>query len=177
MARRSSAPAPQITIEVLGSKELSEAFGKLDRKAQEKLIFPGLERGAQVVLMYARQKAPVRTGKLRNTMFTKKGRKSRKKGIAWLVSTGTREQLGIDADDKYYYPAVVEYGGVIGAKAKSFGGALRRTLFGQRNLKRINAHPYMRPAADAAAPRVFSILKQTIARGIRQILQESKVRS
>jgi len=165
-----------VSLHVYGAAELSAAFAKLSREAQDRLVLPGLERGAQVVLGLARQRAPVRTGRLRDTMFARKGRKG-KRGVSWIVQTGTRDQLQIPKDEPYYYPFVVEYGGVVGAKAKTALAALGSVLGVRGKVRHIRAHPFMRPAADAAKPQVASIIMQTIAAGIRAILIESKVRT
>lgn len=134
---------------------------------------PALEEGANVVLRLAKQKAPVRTGKLRDTMYTVPGSRSKRgRKWAWYVRTGKREALGIPPDEKFYYPMVVEYGGLIGARATTALGALARVLGDRSKVHDIPAHPYMRPAADEAKPTVVGIIWRHVESGMDRVVRE-----
>lgn len=109
-----------VDISMLGDKKLAKKLKKIDIKMQKKIVKGAIKDAAQPILVLAKAYAPVDSGKLKNSLKLKMGAKQSKRGsIGVRIETGTREQLGIDADDKYFYPAVLEF------KVKSF---LRRAI-------------------------------------------------
>ena len=101
-----------IDIRVLGDDKLAKKIAKLDRVAAGKIVRPGMRAAAQMVLPYVKAAVPEKTGNLKRSIKVKADKRkwARSKATGVNIQTGTREQLGIAADDKYYYPAAVEYG-------------------------------------------------------------------
>ena len=143
-----------IDIKVTGDRETQMALDSLTRAVGTRIVIEALDVAGQPVLAAARQKAPALTGKLKRTLGLYKLKTRKKIGVR--VSTGTREELGIAADDPYYYPMAVEVGT---AKAP--------------------AHPYLRPALDENRQRCIDIAAYEIRKGVeaavikRQAKQEA----
>jgi len=57
-------------VEVKGFRELDSAFKKLPGEVSRKALKPALKAGAEVIEERAARNAPVRTGKLRDSMMT-----------------------------------------------------------------------------------------------------------
>lgn len=107
-----------IDISLLGDKKLEKSFKKIELKLQKKIFKAAVKDAAKPILALAKSYVPVDTGKLKDSIKLKAG--TGKRGtIGVRIETGTRAQLGISADDKFFYPTVVEY------KHKSY---LRRAI-------------------------------------------------
>ena len=96
-----------------GAKNLDKVLQKKFLAAARRELVKSSHEGAQQVLVAAQSRAPVGdTGKLWAGLnverHTGKMRPGQIRG--WRVSTGTREEMGIDAKAKGYYPAAVEFG-------------------------------------------------------------------
>jgi len=133
-----------IDISIFGDKKLEKQFKKLDLKLQKKTIKKALRDSAKIVKNTAKARVGVRSGKLKKSLKvrTEKGLKRGQFGI--VVVTGTREELNIDADDKYYYPAAVEFG-----------------------TKNLPAKPYLRPAIDENRDLIFDLIASRIRSAIK----------
>ena len=146
--------ANMIDIKVTGDRETQAALNSLTWAVGNRIVIEALEVAGQPVLASARSKAPTLTGKLKRTLGLYKLKTRKKIGVR--VSTGTREELGIAADDPYYYSMAVEVGT---AKAP--------------------AHPYLRPALDENRQRCIDIAAYEIRKGVeaavlkRQAKQEA----
>lgn len=99
-----------IDISILGDKKLTASFNKLALKTQKKFTRKALRAGAKVVQQEYKARVPVDTGRLKRGIKVRAGKRSRR-GISINIETPTRDKLGIEADDPYYYPAIIEYGG------------------------------------------------------------------
>jgi HK97 gp10 family phage protein len=125
-----------IDISLLGDKLLAKKFARFTDKMQNQIFKKAAKAAAVPVVLSAKSNAPVKTGAMRDSIkakvFTKRGL------IGALVLTGNRETLGIDEEDKYYYPAIVEY------KTK----------------------PFLRPALDSNEGRVRQILMQELRKAV-----------
>lgn len=95
-------------ISVIGDKKLQKKLDKLDKKLQKKAIREAMKDAMEPVKALAKQRAPQDKGLLVRSIRI--GMKTSRKGISAMVRTGTRKQLKIPADSKYYYPAALEYG-------------------------------------------------------------------
>lgn len=141
-----------IDISMLGDKELQANFKKIDIALQKKIMRQALRRAAGPVFADVKTSVPVLTYRLFESLkiriFTKRGL------MGAVVETGTRQDLGISADDPYFYPAVVEYGS---------------------QKKGIRAQPFMRPALDNNREEVFSIMRRVIKAGLESISTHSRV--
>ncbi len=120
-ARKKSGKAA-FEIRLEGFHELSQAFNKLPVTLQKKALKPALKVGAKIIQADAKRLSKRKSGDNKRFIKIKSMKRSRVK-IGWNIVTGTREQLGIDKDDPFYYPMVLEYGS-----------------------RKQPAYPYMRPA-------------------------------
>lgn len=123
---------------LIGDKRLARKMELLAVGIQRKIVRKALRRAARPVRDRARSLAPVRTGALRKSIKVRAAKLRGRGRIGILVKTGTREELGIEASNRWYYPAVVE--------------SLHQ--------------PYLRPALDGSRGQVKSILVQEMRREI-----------
>ncbi|MGE0857796.1 MAG: HK97-gp10 family putative phage morphogenesis protein [Gammaproteobacteria bacterium] len=140
--------AKLIDISQLGDKRLQKKLDKLDKRVQKAIVRRGLRKAAKDVLESARAIVPVDTGALRDGLAVK-ALKPKRGSFGVQVVTPTRAELGIPADAKGYYPAVVEYGS------------------DKRNLP---PRPYLRPALDQNREKG----KRTVADSIRAEVAKTK---
>lgn len=106
-------------LEVQGIKSLERKLNRLPRAARNKAVRSAVREAGKPLLDRTKQLAPKETGlmaskiKLRSISgqaAKKSGVKAKRGAIGVVVMTGTREEMGIDPADPYYYPAAVEYG-------------------------------------------------------------------
>lgn len=128
-------------VSLLGDRKLDKAFARLPFAMQKKILVKALKKAGQPVLVDIKAAAPQpptgdATGKLVRSIRLRplKGKRD-KHGVA--ISTGTRKQLGIAADDPYYYPMALETG-----------------------TRHIAARPFMRPALKNNQGKVFNLLRR-----------------
>ncbi len=95
-------------ISVLGDKELQAKLLKMEKRVGAKIMKQSLKSAMEPVKNLAKIRAPQKSGRLRKSIRI--GTKSNRRGVSALLRTGTRKQLKIPADAKYYYPAAIEYG-------------------------------------------------------------------
>lgn len=113
-----------IDISFLGDKELQRKLKRLEIQTQRKIVRAEMRKSMKQVKDRAQALVPVDTGNLRRSIHQKQ---RTKRGITRaFVATGTREQLGIPANERGYYPASIEFGArSIGIEENSY---LRRAL-------------------------------------------------
>jgi HK97 gp10 family phage protein len=99
------------SMSLIGGNELIRKLNSLERKARNQIVRKAMRSGAKITQTKIKELVPVRTGALKRTIRVRvpKGKK-RRNTYRIGVETGTREQLGIDPADPYYYPAAVEFG-------------------------------------------------------------------
>lgn len=108
---------PVIDISFLGGKALERALSQLPDRIQRKVVRQSLRKSAKRVNTYIVQHLsgiPVSpdTGRwliAQSAQKPKSGKRSRR-GVRIELPYPTREELGIAAGDKYFYPAAIEYG-------------------------------------------------------------------
>lgn len=115
--------AVEVDISIFGDKALQRKFKKLGPTLQKQVLRKAFRGVAKDILADARIRVPKDTGALAKSLKVKALKRSRGK-IGVKVETGTREQLGIAADDPYYYPAAIE----LGTKKQSVQSFLRSSL-------------------------------------------------
>jgi hypothetical protein len=112
-------------VYITGEAALKVAFSEFTPKLQKKIE----RRVTRTIAYHIRERVkgitPVFTGKMQANFIvraaplrlssealakTKGRRKTRKNIVGHSVKTGTRSKLGISPRDKYYYPAIVEFG-------------------------------------------------------------------
>jgi HK97 gp10 family phage protein len=124
-----------INISIFGDKELQDKLNALPEIVQKKLIKSSLKFGAEIVKARAEELAPEDEGRLKLNLHIEPF-SSRKRGVGYRVSTGTREELGIDQKATGYYPTAQEFGS-----------------------SRNSAHPYIRPATEASRAEVLELVE------------------
>ncbi len=159
---------PFIDISELGSKELSRTLKELPAKMHKKVVAQAFTKGARVFQKAIQQALPsvspgpygtgtlARVGKNEKRVISRIGKRSRR-FVSRFVSLPTREELGIPAGAKFYYPTVVEYG--------------------QHGKRPVAAKPYLRPAYDRVEPQVFTLLKKEIGKNIAKAWVKIKAKS
>lgn len=115
-------------ISIIGEKKLQKKLSKMEKKIQSKVMKASMKEAMKPVQELAKQRAPHATGLLKRSIRI--GIKSNRKGLTAMVRTGTRKQLKIPANAKYYYPAALEYG-TRHIPARSF---LRSSLFSKKEV-------------------------------------------
>ncbi|KKN27514.1 hypothetical protein LCGC14_0863980 [marine sediment metagenome] len=108
---------PVIDISILGDKALERALSQLPDRIQRKVVRQSLHKSAKRVNGYLIRNLsgiPVApdSGKwlaAQTAQKPKSGKRSRR-GVRIELGFPTREELGIPAGDKYFYPAAIEYG-------------------------------------------------------------------
>lgn len=111
-----------VDISFTGDKALQRKLSRVVLQAQRKIVRAAMRKAMKSVKDRAQALVPVDTGELRNSIrqFSRT-----KRGISRAyVATGTREELGIPADEKGFYPAVIEYG----TRTRPAHSFLRRAL-------------------------------------------------
>lgn len=132
-------------ISLLGDAELTQKLQGLPEKLERKVIRQAIRKGGQPIVRDAKAQANKLTGAMAKSI--KLRAMKRKKGrIGVRIQTGTRGELGIAADDPYYYPAIVEFGD------------------GETH------HPYrfMRGALERNQQQSLTVIRDAIAQGIER---------
>ncbi len=98
-----------VSVQIFGVKELDKLLNDLPKRMRNKMINRGLKVGGQILLAEVQRRAPVRAGPKGGKL--KKNLKLKRLGsLGVQVSLPSRVKMGIPADSKWYYPAIVEYG-------------------------------------------------------------------
>lgn len=147
-------PYFDIDISMYGDRELQKNLDKFSEALQKKIVNRALRKGADHLKQIAAGIVPADTGALRQSLevraFTRRHQYARGAQLkGYVVEPGTREELGIAADDKYYYPAVLEYG--------ALDGEYRQP------------RPFLRPAYDHGKAGADRIIVREIRAGIARI--------
>lgn len=144
-----------VDIKILGRRDLERQMKKLVDKTQKKIVRQAIRAAAkrakdrivrnirnEDLVLHHFMLAGFYNAKIKSS--SRKPRELIRMGPEWP----TRDQLGIAADDKYYYPMAVE--------------------MGHNN---VPAHPFVRPAMDEHRASELREMSGDIAKGI---LRESK---
>lgn len=140
-----------VDISVLGSKELQAKLSALADKAQKKIVRQAVrasaKRAREEIVHNIQRNSLVDTGNLLSA-FRRAGIRQASK-YRGLIRLGpewpSRAELGIRADDKYYYPTALEFG---------HPGA--------------PAIPFIRPAIDERRQQEIATLARDIGAGIER---------
>lgn len=106
-----------IDIKMLGDKELERALAKLPAKNERFAVRPALQKSAkrthaEVIKRLSGHPVTPRSGRLLAAMTAMKPKllKGARGFLGYVLGLPTRDQLDIDPADKWFYPAIVEYG-------------------------------------------------------------------
>lgn len=124
-----------VDISVLGDKEVARALAKLPDKYEGKAVRPALRGSAKrlkvnVAQAYSGIIIGVRTGRTLAGFIAHKV-KALPRQSGWMGAAfdfPTREELGISPDDKWFYPAVLEYGSPDDPERYPAYAPIRRTV-------------------------------------------------
>lgn len=95
-------------LSVIGEKRLQRKLASMEKRVAHKVVKDSLREAMEPVKDLAKRRAPADRGLMRRSIRT--AARANKRGATALVRTGTRKQLKIPADSRYYYPAAIEYG-------------------------------------------------------------------
>lgn len=145
----------KMLVGIEGIRETAKAMEGFHPTLKKKILRKVVRKAARPVLEAARARAPVDTGALEETLSIRSAQFGRgrfgKNNVGAKVVTAKRERLGIDPDDKGYYPAVIEFGRKDGT---------------------IPAQPYLRPALDDASEEVRYIYRNELSRLIDETVSQ-----
>lgn len=140
--------AAVVDISLLGDKKLEKQLRKLPNRVEKKVVRQALRAGAKPILAAAKANVATmtapQTGRLAKGLQLRAIRRSRGR-MGYRVATKPREFYGIEPDDKWFYPAVVEYGHPKAA-----------------------ARPFLRSAFDSHERSSFAIVKREIGVGVER---------
>lgn len=166
-----------ITVEGLGDKALARALSQLERNPQRTVARRAVKSSAKRMKrkIAAQLTRHVRTGTYLAAWLQEKvvSMRQRKGVMGYAVFPPPRSALGIAQDDKFYYPWVLEYGGVIKKKRK------RPDLYGPGPPPgtKIPAKAPIRKAVNAAQAEEFRLIakqmKADIEKEWRKIARKS----
>lgn len=139
-----------LSAEVLGSEELIKAFEALEPRLQGKTFRAATTQATKLIRKAVLARVPVDSGNLKKGIKARSLPRSRKT-IGRAVYLPERAALGIDKDDKWYYPAFAEYG-----------------------TRRQPAKPFLRPAYDANEQAALEVLRREIRKGIDEAWAKGK---
>lgn len=140
-----------VILKITGEQQLKKAFSEFTPKLQGKIERRVTRTIAYHIRAKVQQITPVFTGRMQANYIVrvaslrlsaealakaKNSRRKRRKGVVGhAVKTGTRAKLHIPAKDKYYYPAIVEFG----APKRNIkpNPIMRRTLKNQEGMARM----------------------------------------
>lgn len=135
-----------VSLLLIGEKGLQRKLDRLAPALQRRIVRKAAREAGRPILATAKTLCPVGLGApgrkhLRDTLKMRavKSRSS----IGVKVQTGTREELGIDPGDPYFWPAALE--------------------FGHDN---VPAHSYLRAAMDQNRATSLGIMSREIGAGI-----------
>ena len=145
-----------VDIQFLGDKELEAKLRRLSGPEQRRAVISALRASAKrtmprLIHNISGNPVKVRTGRLVSAFLQQsvKSEKSDRNLIRLGIPFPTRDQLGISADDPYYYPTAVEFG---------HPGA--------------PAHPYARPAVDDHKSDEIRLIGAHVGKRIEQIARK-----
>lgn len=130
----------EVRVKIDGINDLMRNLNKIPKNASRRSLGKAAKAGAEPIERAAKQKAPVDTGRLRDSIYTK---------FAYQSSRVARVQISTNVkpkgNAKYAYDFFQEFG----------------TSYHP-------AHPYMRPAADEQENVAVEKVKETMAEAVLQ---------
>lgn len=154
--------APQASFQIEGLKELAADFKALPGKLRRRSLFRAARKGGNLIQERAKRRAPVRTGRLRESITTT---------VRQVGTSAVEADVGPKVAFKYekvqltfgigkyivatgWYAHFVEFGHVMKARGKVIGS--------------IPPKPFLRPAADESVDDTVAIAVQELNRDIEK---------
>ena len=126
------------TFEISGVEEIRRAFAVLPKRVASKVIRQSIRNALKPVLLDAKRRCPVATGRLRDSIVLRASPRRRAGVIALEIRTGPGQFEG-----ETYYGGMVEYG-----------------------TSKMPARPFMRPAYDANKVTAKAAATRMIREGV-----------
>ena len=162
-----------MNAQLFGDRELRAAFTTLKVKNGTKVLRRALREGGRPILADAKSRAPVDSGKLRDSIKLRAMRIRKRNRYGVQIRTGTRSELGIPSDARGFYPASQEYGWGEGNSGGSIAAkALSAASGGGRGGP---ARPYLRPALEGNRPGAMRIIRIWTWKGITDIARAGAI--
>lgn len=156
----------KVTVRVDGLKELDEALGELPKATARNVLKRALIKAAEPIAEQARALAPVRTGKLRDSIIiSTRTTNPGKQAFAIAMKSGASREEAVAAarlanrGHKSFFELYVGPGRQPHAHLQEFGTAHHAP------------QPYMRPAWDANKMRALETIKKQLADEIEKARQ------
>jgi HK97 gp10 family phage protein len=167
-------------IRVEGLAELEQMLKRtLPDRLQGKALQGALAKAARPIVSTARQLAPVKTGRLRSAIYSKRSKFSTPGFERRIVSVrrGKRQQK---KDRDAFYWKWIEFGrGVVRRKRKGDEGKVLGTptagWFGTE-VQPIPARPFMRPAFESNKTQAIEIIRKELAGEIKKVAAREQAR-
>lgn len=132
-------------ITFTGDKRLIRTFDDLPKRLQKSTLSKSVRSAARRLLSLAASLAPVKSGILRKNLKVRMMKKRARGEIAFVVRTGSLDEMGVSSDGVTYYPAIQEYGS------------------SNRNIKALR---YMKMAKEAFRPRYIQLVTSELRKFI-----------
>lgn len=127
------------TVVMTGLRELDRNLARLSDKMQKKLVRSAVRKAAKPVLDRAKELVPTDTGDLRRSLKIRALKRSRRRS-----TIGVQVVTGVDFfKGEQYYGGMIEFG-----------------------TSKMNAKPFLRPAADQSKGKARLIFRQELRSGI-----------
>lgn len=142
---RSTRPrqAGKVREVVTGIPEIDAKLRTLEFRVQSKLLRQAMRKGMKLVLADAKARAPVDTGLMARSVKLRAMRRSRsRQGLLVQVNSAEGLVKTTKAGERYFYPAVVEFGD-----------------------GETPAHPFLRPAYDRQGPPARDVTMRELLSG------------
>jgi HK97 gp10 family phage protein len=167
-------------IRVEGLAELEQMLKRtLPDRLQGKALQGALAKAARPIVTTARQLAPVKTGRLRSAIYSKRSRFS-KPGFERRIIAVRRGKKQQKNDRDAFYWKWIEFGrGVVRRTRKGDEGKSLGTpdagWFGAE-VKAIPARPFMRPAFESNKTQAIEIIRRELAGEIKKVAARQQAR-
>jgi HK97 gp10 family phage protein len=165
---RGSVRAPKgggpVTLGIQGGAELAAALRDFPVKFEARVMAAALREGAKEIERRAKELAPVRTGKLRDSIKIRRRTNKRTGYINFFVSAGDRKK-GV------FYAHMVEYG----TRAHEIRPKNGKSLFFAGLLRQLVNHPgakpsgFMRTAHDEGNQEALRLITDRVRKGVAQL--------
>ena len=158
--------AIDFSLESGGIPETLAALKELPRLVEQKIMRTALRAAAKPIWKAAREKAPVDTGNLRDSITIKARRQTKKNVQSVIIHPGFEWYKGDN-----YYAMFVEFGHRIGKRPSR--GKLR--AYGRDVRAEVPPHPFMRPAFDERKEEAKRSFRVSLERDLHKAMTGARL--
>lgn len=146
-----------VDVKIKGLDQLANGLKSLPNKLARRVLNKAMKKGAQLLADVTKEKTPVDTGALRDSIAVKLKKVSNVETQA-IMGSHEKEKDGV------YYAHMVEYGGKYVIKARGLDkGKKKGRVIAAGSIK---AQPFMRPAFDSSKDQVIDAISKEIEAGV-----------